>query len=292
MSQSRLLPDISSVIDGFTSVVRSVINAASRTLQPSAAVGTSAVIPFRTGDHAGSDINLPTADVGSPEETVPLRSAEIIQFPVGRWNYGKNGQLRKSVKRGIAAAAAAAPHLADLAERIIPRLPGKPSVSNDLKCAGRKTSSWAELLMYATTRPWISFNTESATNAITIDCDHDNLDLLDDIIYKHGCPPPTFVASDPWSGRFHVTWFLMCPVKTALGANPKPKALLDRARGLLTDALNGDKRFTNRLTKNPFGLKSDLAGSLRRCTPASLLIATVRPNPVQGPPPGNPGSVE
>ncbi len=193
----------------------------------------------------------------------PRATADIIDFPAGRWNCDQHGELRRTVAKGLNKAAAARPGLADLADRLLPRLPGMVRVSDNIKGVGGQPTSWVEPIRYAVGRPWIAFNNDRFVNAITIDCDHDDMDLVDGLIWKSDLPPP-LIVSDMATGRYHATWLLAAPVHVYAGAARKPQKALALARALLTSALRGDPAYTNSLTKNPFARKNSLTGPLKR----------------------------
>lgn len=186
----------------------------------------------------------------SPEAVNNLAANVVPLYPVGAWNCGKNGDLKPGIWRAIAETAARLPHLAALAALIIPRMPGRPLVSRNLK--SEATSSWSEPLHKALSAGWISCNAADAVNAITIDVDHADIDLLDDLVAR-GLPAPTYVVVNPRSSNYHATWWLANPVLTGSTAAAQPQRLLRLAQGLLNAALRGDLGYSNVLTKNPFG---------------------------------------
>ena len=169
----------------------------------------------------------------------------------GAWNLTRSGELRQGVARAVALATARVPHLARVASLIIPLMPGRPQVSYTLK--SDRPSSWRELLWRAVDAPWIAYNTAEATNALTIDVDHDDYDLVAAAVAR-GVPPPVMTVINPASGHFQVTWWLADPVRTYAGAAAEPQHLLQRARDLARLALRGDPGMVNRLTRCPWAV--------------------------------------
>ncbi len=200
---------------------------------------------------------------GAGRYTRPRATADIIDFPAGRWNCDQHGELRRTVAKGLNKAAAARPGLADLGDLLLPRIPGMVRVSDNIKGVGGQPTSWVEPIRYAVGRPWIAFNNDRFVNAITIDCDHDDMDLVDGLVWKSDLAPP-LIVSDMATGRYHATWLLSAPVHVYAGAARKPQRALALARALLTTALKGDPAYNNSLTKNPFARKNSLTGPLKR----------------------------
>ena len=224
-----------------------------------ASIAVSNVVPLAPRLNRSPNHIIP----GAGRYARPRATADIIDFPAGRWNCDQFGELRRTVSKGLNKAAAACPGLADLGDLLLPRLPGMVRVSDNIKGNSGQPTSWVEPIRYAVGRPWIAYNNERFINAITIDCDHDDTDLIDNLIFKLAMPPP-LIVSDMATGRFHATWLLKAPVHVYAGADRKPQKALALARALLTSALRGDPAYTNSLTKNPFAKKNSLTGSLMR----------------------------
>lgn len=193
-----------------------------------------------------------------------LRAVDALDLPA-RFSAGRSHLLANA----LSAAKANAPNHRRLADFILPRLPRMPLASSTLHTA--TPCSEETLLDGAVSMPWISFNNAEWTNAIGIDCDHGNADEKVDDFMRHlrevdpDAPEPLIVR-DPWTFRAHVTWFLEKPVYTgqqqawtATSSAPVLRTLAAVQRGLCK-ALGGDQGFTNRLTKNPFGVALCPAG--------------------------------
>lgn len=183
---------------------------------------------------------------------VPLyQPAPTPARPPGYWNLDKHGRRKPSIRRAIDAANERAPHLARVAELIVPLMPGHPRVSRSLKT--NAASSWHEPLCKALSAGWISYDTEAAANTIVMDVDHDDLDLLADLVAR-GLPAPVVVTVNPRSGHYHAVWWLATPVSTGPTSAQKPQRLLRLAYGLLRAALRADPDYRpGGLSKCPWG---------------------------------------
>ena len=176
------------------------------------------------------------------------------------WNRRQDGLLRGSVAEALRLAITRAPHLRALADLVVPNLPWRPLASWSLKTDSASSAETA--LPYALTAPWFSPNTAEWVNVIIIDADHDDLDVLEELVWI-GCPAPTWVSVSPESGRFHAVWWLARPADMRPGAPAGPKRLLRYAIALLNGALRGDQNCVNRLTKNPWGILGNAYVSMR-----------------------------
>lgn len=175
--------------------------------------------------------------------------------PAGYWNLDKSGHLKRSIRRAIDAANERAPHLARVAELIVPLMPGRPRISRNIKTAA--PSSWTETLCKALTAGWISYDTEAVTNALVVDVDHDDTDLLADLISR-GLPAPVVVTVNPRSGHYHAVWWLATPVAIGPTAAPKPQRLYRLARALVCAALRADPDYRpGVISKCPWGIYED-----------------------------------
>lgn len=152
-----------------------------------------------------------------------------------------------------------APDLAPLADFVIPRLPRMVLCSDTLHTS--HPSSVRMRLSQAINVAYISFNTTDFTNALTFDLDHENVDLVVTEFMRllhsvDAAAPWPMIVRTSLTGRAHVTWFLKSPVFTGERARDKPIQLLTAVRIGLTEALQADPTFTNRLTKNPFAINN------------------------------------
>ena len=229
------------------------------------AVEQNKVSQFSTKSHTQKPKKKPNrkifADVPANDEYSTNLDNIVYLQTQKHWKLTRKGVLKSSVLQALDAARDAAPHLSELAHQIVETLPNQIQVSDNLKCGG-DVSSWSELITHAISRPWISFNNAQFANSITLDCDHDNLDLVEEIV-KLGCPRPLVVV-DPATGRYHATWILSDPVAITADDHLTPRKALAYARALLTDALQADKAYSGQLTRNPFALKTSLAAPIRR----------------------------
>ncbi len=136
--------------------------------------------------------------------------------------------------------------IVELGEKILPRIPGKPLVANDIK--GEKKESWVEALKYAVHRRYLAVNTADYMNFFVVDCDHDDLDRW----LKLGLPSPTWISASPKSGRYHIAWMLKTPVDRRAGASAKAQRFAQNTYDALVTAMNGDFGYAiGALTKNP-----------------------------------------
>jgi hypothetical protein len=162
-----------------------------------------------------------------------------------------------------------APHLANLADQIIPRLPRIVKESQSIKTNAPDKGSAFLTLEKAITCPWISWDSNDFWNVLALDIDHaDGLDLWEDL------PPavrPTLVI-DPWSGRSAALFPLATPVGMAGSMRQGPKILADLCHRLLADHFKATALPHKTLTKNPWGLKEALIGTLQRRTDAPTAV--------------------
>lgn len=129
---------------------------------------------------------------------------------------------------------------------LLPRLPRWFLCSDTLKT--ERPSSNRRSLERGWDAKWVSFNTRSHVNAITIDVDHSNWREEIRALSDQDIPDPTWVTWNPESDHAQVTWLL--PIG-ARRDNQAQMRLLDGVRDRLTTDMNGDTQFKNRLLRNP-----------------------------------------
>ena len=194
----------------------------------------------------------------------PLSSDSVHSFKLAPWH----AQNPQGLANALMRAREAAPHLDDLAEFLLPRLPRGVLCSSTIKDAipGQKSSSQVRPLEFALGHQWMAFNCEKWTNAETADCDDADWDERLDELTRMGLPAPLFIAVSPWKGSAHLAWAYDRPVNNE---DPRQTRLRRGVKRGLAVAFGADPRFANRLQKNPWHL---------------------RPGPIQ-PGPGRPGNV-
>lgn len=166
--------------------------------------------------------------------------------PFARRNHSADGRLKPRTAEAIAVASAQAPHLADLAEAVIPTLPYQVLASADIK--SRRVWSIVEPICYAVGRQYLGLSNDRFINAVIVDCDHADAERW------HACrlPPPTWIAVTPESGRHHLVWLLARPVYKGPNAALEPMRYLARVVSAITYELGGDEGYAGVLTKNPW----------------------------------------
>ena len=163
----------------------------------------------------------------------------------------------------------AAPHLAGLADTILPKMPRIIRASQNLRAINIENASYLFTLEVGINLPWISFDAKQSRNCLLFDIDHDSgLDLVEELPKSIR---PTLIF-DPYSGRSHGVLPLVTPVLR--GGKIGPEVLADLAHQLLSRHLKATALPTGSLIKNPFGKASELVGSLPRRTPSpsSLIL--------------------
>src|SRR3954454_19075664 len=106
------------------------------------------------------------------------------------------------------------PELAELARFMMPLLPAKPLVADDVK--GPFAASWNERLTTAVDRQYLDFNDnqQGIIRALTIDIDEPGIvsRVVDAFMthMPHGLQP--LIVVEPHKGTAHVTWFLDSPI--------------------------------------------------------------------------------
>jgi hypothetical protein len=156
-----------------------------------------------------------------------------------------------TLKRAAIRSRKSAPHLDGLFKLVSQHMPLNPLASDSIHSSS-PSSGKVSIIRAISDSQWISFNNSDFTNVITIDIDHARWPHLIEYLPCYGCPLPTFVVADAYTGRCHATWVLANPVRTYPGALEKPNGTLGLVRAWLNKALDGDPAFTNRLTKSPW----------------------------------------
>ena len=166
--------------------------------------------------------------------------------PFARRNRSTDGRPKPRTAEAIALASTQAPHLADLAEAVIPTLPYQVLASADIK--SRRAWSIVEPICFAVGRQYLGLSNDRFVNAVIIDCDHA------DATRWRTCrlPPPTWITITPESGRHHLVWMLACPIYKGPGAALAPMRYLARVVEAMTYELGGDEGYAGVLTKNPW----------------------------------------
>lgn len=162
-----------------------------------------------------------------------------------------------------------APHLAGLADSLLPKMPRIIRASQNLRAINIENASHLFTLESAISLPWISFDAKQSRNCLLFDIDHaDALDLVEEL---PASIRPTLIF-DPYSGRSHGVLPLNSPVLR--GGKLSCEILADLAHQLLAKHLKATSLPVGSLIKNPFGKASELVGVLPRRTPSpsSLIL--------------------
>lgn len=155
-----------------------------------------------------------------------------------------------------------APHLAGLADSLLPKMPRIIRASQNLRAINIENASHLFTLESAISLPWISFDAKQSRNCLLFDIDHaDALDLVEEL---PASIRPTLIF-DPYSGRSHGVLPLNSPVLR--GGKLSCEILADLAHQLLAKHLKATSLPVGSLIKNPFGKASELVGVLPRRTP-------------------------
>lgn len=156
----------------------------------------------------------------------------------------------------------AAPHLSELADSLLPKMPRIVRASQNLRSINIENASHLFTLEDGINLPWISFDAKQSRNVLLFDIDHDSgLDLAEELPQNIR---PTLIF-DPYSGRSHGVLPLVTPVLR--GGKIGPEVLADLAHQLIAKHLNATPLPVGSLVKNPFGLSRLLVGVLPRRTP-------------------------
>ncbi len=100
--------------------------------------------------------------------------------------------------------------------------------------------------MYAVLYPYIQLNNPTQIAWLIFDCDHDDLAIWSNA----GLPKPSYIATDPLSGKFHIG-YAISPVFVGVNARRKPIEYLAAIQRTMTRLLEADSRFVGLITKNP-----------------------------------------
>lgn len=99
----------------------------------------------------------------------------------------------------------------------------------------------------------VGLNAKQYVRYVTIDCDHDDIDL-----WKAIGLPPLMIVFNPWDhpdpekrGRHHITYELSGPVSFGPKSVRKYQVRLSLIQRALNRALDGDPHYTMQTTKNP-----------------------------------------
>lgn len=158
-----------------------------------------------------------------------------------------------------------APHLAGLADSLLPKMPRIIRASQNLRSINIENASHLFTLESAISLPWISFDASKSRNALLFDIDHpDALELVEELPQSIR---PTLIF-DPYSGRSHGVLPLNSPILR--GGKLSCEILADLAHQLLSKHLKATALPVGSLIKNPFGKASELVGVLPRRTPEPI----------------------
>jgi hypothetical protein len=164
-----------------------------------------------------------------------------------------------------------APHLASLADLLIPRLPRMPAASPNIRAHTRVRYSDPTPLAVAIHQPWMALDSDLMRNVIAVDIDHgDGIERAADVARQYRLPRATVIA-DPWTGRSHAVWALASPVCTSDAGRQGPQILADLAARLLAAVMGGTTMPAHCLLKSPWGLGERLQGRLMHRGPVPAL---------------------
>jgi hypothetical protein len=165
----------------------------------------------------------------------------------------------------------AAPHVYQLARRLLPRLPRRLLASQNLRTSCPSPFSSVLPLVLAASCPWFAVDSIEARNALLFDLDHD-----DGVELIAGLPEVIrpWLIMDPHSGRSHAILFLHTPVIATASGSVRAKAFADYAHRLMAGCLRATPLPQRSLVKNPLGRVDALLGNQVRRTPQSTYSAT------------------
>ena len=148
------------------------------------------------------------------------------------------------------------------------RTPAWVPFSNNIKTTSNHISTGYEPRPDAINQPWVSFDAERWWNVLALDIDH--VDWLDPWQALPACCRPHVVA-DPWSGRAAALFVLRAPV---LMDDPRQVKYARHVQRLAAQVFNATPLPHRTLTKNPWGIRWNLDGPLKRRTaePSSGLL--------------------
>ena len=196
----------------------------------------------------------------------------------GCWRIRADGTPYPGLPAAIAAVRTShplRPDLQALAWALLPRLPGKPRTSGNLKEEGAfsRLNPLEDIIL---TDPWIAMNTENAVNVMWAETDKPGLDERLALMREWGVPVPAWKACGAVGG--HVAFITKEPMVTGLPGQGKADRLRQRKLSLvdsyLTTAIDGDRHAGLRgMTKNPFSPRWDVVvGDLTPVTLDDILI--------------------
>lgn len=197
------------------------------------------------------------AHVGADAEIIPFLPKSFRRHAGGAlpWWMGHRADLETA----ISIATEAAPHLAALANFLLPRLPRGVAASSTIKGAGGdKRASCSTLALRAAVRhQWISFNGNTATNTITADLDLPGWQPRLRELIARGLPPPAFTVASPWKGTAHLVWVMDRPFDNQNPAHVRLYKGIRKGLSLAFADFGCDGHFANRLQKNPWHRRAD-----------------------------------
>lgn len=161
-----------------------------------------------------------------------------------------------------------APHLNNLANSLLKKMPRIVRASQNLRAINIENSSHLFALSNAVDVPWISFDAKQSRNVLLFDIDHDDgQDLVNEL---PASIRPTLIM-DPHSGRSHGVLPLNTPV--LIGGKQGPQILADLAHRLLASHLKATALPPGSLIKNPWGILSNVIGTIPKRSPEPAVPA-------------------
>lgn len=153
----------------------------------------------------------------------------------------------------------AAPHLAELARFLLPRLTAYLLASSTIKEAAGDDRPFSAYfpLEQAVRQQWWSPATRRWTNTIAVDIDEAGWRPRLSRLIRRGLPRPAYVVISPWKGTAHLVWVLAEPLDNRDSGEARLRAGIRRG---LNVELGGDRRFSNRLTKCPWHVAAVTVG--------------------------------
>ena len=190
----------------------------------------------------------------------------------GCWRVRRDGTAFPGLPAALAAVRTAwpdRPDLQGLAWALLPRLPGKPRTSTNLKTESAQSGLNA-LEDVVISDPWLAMNTENAVNVLWSETDKPGLRERLEGLANGGVTVAWAAYSD--NGGGHAAIILDTPVVSGIRTPEEDRAMLRKlslTRSLLTTAIDGDLHAGLRgMTKNPFSRRWQVeVGDL---TPRSL----------------------
>lgn len=187
-----------------------------------------------------------------------MEELNLIKLP--EWHVRSDRTLKKSLDISYGYA----PHLKNLSDCLITKMPRLVRASQNLKSINIDHSSHLFSLNQAIDLPWISFDSKEVRNVLLLDIDHDEglavWEDLPDNIKPH-------LVIDPWSGRSAGIFVLKTPILTREGTRFKPQFFADACHQMIAEHFNATALPHGSLTKNPFGMAKNVIGQLSRRSP-------------------------